>query len=135
MNVKINIRRLRGPWVDGYALDFHTLGNTFLGHDSYGHPRFDTARSPVGDLLYRLKYRNDQTAIRELVEAVMMLWESWKPPIDAIIPVPPSNVNRKSQPVMVLATALADRLQVPVCTECLTKSKRTAQLKDVFEYF
>lgn len=64
----------------------------------------------------------------------MTLWEKWKPPTDAIIPVPPSNITRKSQPVIVVATALAERLHVPVCTECLTKTKRTAQLKDVFEY-
>jgi len=134
VSVKINIRRLRGPWDDGYALDFHTLGSTFLGHDAYGHPRFETTRSPVGDLLYQLKYRNDQEAVGPLIEAIMSLWTQWNPPIDAIVPVPPSNIGRKSQPVIILATALAKQVKIPLCTECLSKTRRTPQLKDVFEY-
>jgi len=40
-------------WTDGYALDVKTTGATFLGHYEYGHPRFDTVRSPLGDLVYR----------------------------------------------------------------------------------
>jgi len=56
------------------------------------------------------------------------------PPVDAIIPVPPSNVLRKGQPVIAVATALADRLRLPLCNTCVVKPKRTPQLKDVCEY-
>jgi predicted amidophosphoribosyltransferase len=134
MSVAINPRRLHGPWNDGYALDFHTLQSTFLGHDEYGHARFETTRPPVGDLLYRLKYKNDQTAVAALIEAIMAFWKNWKPPVQAIIPVPPSNIARKNQPVMAVATVLTEQLGIPLCTACVTKTKRTPELKDVFDY-
>ena len=35
MSVPTNVRRLRGPWDDGYALDLHTLGSTYLADDAY----------------------------------------------------------------------------------------------------
>ena len=63
VSVEIKPRTLRGPWNVGFALHIHTVSSTFLGQDSYGHNRFDTTRSPIGELLYQLKYKNDQTAI------------------------------------------------------------------------
>jgi competence protein ComFC len=134
LSIEINPRRLqRGPWNDGYALDVHTRGSTFLGYNQYGYPSFDTTRSPVGELLYQLKYRNDQKTVPHLVDAVDTFWETWRPAIDAIVPVPPS-VARKDQPVMLIAAALSDRLKIPLCTSCLAKVKQTPQLKDIVEY-
>jgi hypothetical protein len=60
MAAKIKPKTLRGPWAAGFALDVHTTGSTFLGHNEYGHPVFDTGRSPIGELVYRLKYRGDK---------------------------------------------------------------------------
>ena len=134
MPIKINPRKLRGPWADGYALDLHTLGSTFLGHNAYGHPEFDTQRSPLGDLLYRLKNGGDQTVIPEIIEAVATFVVKWKIPIDAIVPVPPSNTRRANQPVMAIANALSVALGVPLCQGCVAKNKSTAQLKDVFDF-
>ena len=125
MGVEINPRNLRGPWNEGYALDVHTRSSTFLDYDQFGHARFDTMRSPVGELLYRLKYRHDHAAVGPLVDTIeSFLGKVWKPPIDAIVPVPPS-VARKNQPVHLVATALSDRLKIPVCTSCVTKVKQT----------
>ena len=55
-----NVRPMRipGRWREGYVLDYHTLGSTYLGDDEYGHPTFDTKRSDVGELLYRLNERH-----------------------------------------------------------------------------
>ena len=53
---------------DGYALDLHTLSSTPLGHDSYGHLRFDTTYSAVGELLYRLKSKADPSVVPSLVD-------------------------------------------------------------------
>jgi predicted amidophosphoribosyltransferase len=135
LSVKINPRHLKGgPWTDGYALDVHTLGSIFLGHNSAGYPMFDTKRSAAGELLYRLKYRDDQTAVDPLADtAASFLQNTWRVKIDAIVPAPPSNV-RKIQPVDAVAQALAARLKIPVCTGCLTKVKQTPQLKDISEY-
>jgi competence protein ComFC len=138
--VKINPRSLRGPWAAGFALDRHTLSSTFIGNNEFGHPMFDTKRPPVGELLYQLKYGRSQTAAEkqaiagQLAEtAESFIRHTWRPPIDVIVPVPPSNV-RAIQPVIVVAEALAARLGVPVCSSCLTKVKQTPQLKDITDY-
>lgn len=101
---------------------------------------FDTKRPPVGQLLYELKYGRTQTAAQrqeiagQLTDtAAHFVQNTWRPAIDAIVPVPPSNV-RTLQPVMVVAEALAARLGVPLCTGCLTKVKQTPQLKDITDY-
>ena len=134
MGIEIKPRRLQGgPWTEGYALHIHMLSSTFIGYDQNGHPRFDSVRSPVGELLYRLKYQYDQTAVDQLAEAAEGFLKTWRPPIDAIVPVPPS-LTRRNQPVIAVATALAERMQIPLWASCLTKVKQTPQLKDIVEY-
>ena|SRR2546430_1363759 len=93
MPVKVNPRKLRGPWTDGFALDVHTTGSNFLGYNAYGHPEFDIARSPLGDLVYRLKNRGDRSAIEPIVETVVEFLKTWHLKVDAIVPVPPSNTR------------------------------------------
>jgi predicted amidophosphoribosyltransferase len=134
MAVKINPRNLRGPWVEGYALDVHTTGSVFLGHNAYGRPEFDTEHSPLGDLLYRLKYRGDRTALLQIVETVAAFLDTWKPRVGAIVPAPPSNTARKNQPVLELAKALSEQTGIELCASCVSKVKSTAQLKDVFDF-
>jgi len=134
MATKISPRKLRGPWVEGYALDVHTTGSTFLGYDTYGHPVFDTRRSPLGDLLYRLKNRRDHASVQPIVEAIASFLKTWEVQVDAIVPVPPSNTARRSQPVVELAAALSEQTGIPLCEFCLSKVKATPQLKDVFDY-
>jgi predicted amidophosphoribosyltransferase len=132
--VKIHPRRLHGPWDFGYALDKHTLSSVFIGHNEYGHAEFDTTRSDVGELLFQLKYRHDKAAIEPLADIVAkFLADKWEPPIEAIIPVPPSN-SRVVQPVMVVAEALAERIGIPLCKSCVKKTKQTPQLKDITDY-
>ncbi|MCC7362324.1 MAG: hypothetical protein IT317_22785 [Anaerolineales bacterium] len=90
----INPIVLKGPWRKGYALDRHVVQSIYLGPDSAGRDRFDTTRSAVGELLYRLKYQGDQTAAPELVAALSrFLRDDWKiaAAIEAILPAPPCN--------------------------------------------
>jgi competence protein ComFC len=133
LSTEINPRRLNGPWDLGYALDIHIVSSTFLGYDGAGHARFDSVRSPIGELLYRLKYRSDHATIEPIVEAVAGFFGALRSSIDAIVPVPPSNV-RANQPVTLIVTALGKRLQIAVCDACLLKVKKTPQLKDITEY-
>jgi competence protein ComFC len=134
VSIEINPKRLHGgPWVEGFALHIHTLSSTFIGHDEYGHPRFKTVRSPVGELLYQLKYRHDQKTVEQLAEAAESFLKTWRPPIEAIVPVPPS-LARTHQPVFSVATAIAERLHIPLCTDCIAKVRQTPQLKDIAEY-
>ena len=48
-------RKILGKWKEGFSLDLHTLSSVFIGDDEFGHPRFDTRRSEIGELLYKLK--------------------------------------------------------------------------------
>jgi predicted amidophosphoribosyltransferase len=94
---------------------------------------FDTTRSPLGDLLYRLKNRGDKSALEPIVEVVIAFLRSWAVTVDAIVPVPPSNTSRKNQPVIAVATLVSARTGIPLSASYLWKVKSTAQLKDVFE--
>ena len=133
MAIEIHPRRLVGPWDSGYALDVHTRHSTFLGSNEAGHAQFENDRSPIGELLSRLKYKGEQTALAPLVETVAMFLQTRKARPDAIVPVPPSNV-RKNQPVLSIANAVSERLKIPVCDGCLATIKRTPQLKDISQY-
>lgn len=94
--------------------------------------RFDTTRSEVGELLYKLKFSRDETVVPVIVEALQEFVKSWKPPVDAIVPVPPSS-ERPLQPVMVLATMLSLRLGIAL-VDCVKKVKETPQLKNVTDF-
>ena len=125
--------RIPGNWRQGFALDYHTLHSQFVGHDEFGHPIFDTERSEIGELLYRLKYKADRSAADEIVEAAAGFVRRWKIKPDLILPVPPSK-RRNFQPVLLLAHGLAAKLGVPLCLDCVTKVKGTPEVKNIYEY-
>jgi predicted amidophosphoribosyltransferase len=133
MSVQIKPKALRGDWKQGFALDVHTTNSTFVGHNEYGHPEFATTRSPLGELLYRLKYKRDAIVIEEITDTAAEFIKASKIRIDAIVPMPPSSV-RKVQPVLQIANALGKKLGVPVLENCVSKTKKTPQLKDVYNY-
>ena len=85
--VNINTKRIQGNWREGYALDYHTLRSEFLGYDGAGHPQFNTTRSEIGELLYRLKYRSDRSVTNAIVETAVQFIRSWGIEADVIIPV------------------------------------------------
>jgi competence protein ComFC len=107
-------RKISGPWTSGYVLDLHTISSTLIGHDEFGHPQFDTKHSEIGDLLYRLKYRNDKSAIPELVDSAAALIRRWGIEFSAVVPVPPTKTYRSLQPVITLASEIAGVFKVPV---------------------
>ena len=126
---------IRGAWLDGYALDYHTVSSTYVGDNEFGHPVFDTQRTPLGELLFRLKSRSDQSVVDEIVDAVEGFIElTWKPRLTVIVPVPPSNTARKAQPVFLLVDALGKRLKLGVHYDAVTKIRKTPQLKNVYDY-
>ncbi len=126
--------KLTGSWQEGFALDVHTVSSTFLGYDEYGHEVFDTQRSPIGELLYQLKYKADKTAIKEIVAvASNFLVSDWKISVDAIVPVPPSKTNRPIQPVIMIAKDISTSLKIAYA-EALVKTKGTPELKNIFDY-
>ena len=132
MPIATHPMRIPGSWKEGYVLDYHTKSSDLLGYNEYGHPRFDTVRTEVGELLYRLKYKGRKDALEGLVTVAAAFIRSWGPSIDAIVPVPPSRV-RAIQPVLLLAAGLAKELDVPL-RDVVQRGRSPKQLKDVFDY-
>jgi predicted amidophosphoribosyltransferase len=126
--------KIPGNWREGYVLDFHTIRSDFLGHDEFGHPMFDTQRSEIGELLYRLKYKSDRTVLNAIVDTVVDFIHSWIPAVDAILPVPPSRQSRVYQPVLEIANGVGNRLKIQVNNDCIVKVKDTPELKNVYGY-
>jgi len=130
--VQFQPRQIIGKWKQGFSLDLHTLSSTPLGYNEYGHLQFDTIRSELGNLLYELKYHSDQTSIGKIVEtAEKFLKEMWPLNIDMIIPVPPST-KRKLQPVLVLAEAISNEIEIPL-SNCVARKHDIPQLKNVYD--
>ena len=132
--VKTNPMKIPGNWREGYVLDFHTIRSDFLGHDEFGHPMFDTKRSEIGELLYRLKYKSDRTVLNAIVDTVVDFIHSWIPAVDVILPVPPSRQSRVYQPVQEIANGVGNRLKILVNNDCIVKVKDTPELKNVYDY-
>jgi competence protein ComFC len=126
---KINPQRIYGDFVSGIALDVHTLSSTYLGVNEYGHEVYDTARSEVGDLLYKLKYRGDRAAGDEIARVAAGFIASAKIKFDVLVPVPPSG-SRALQPVLYLANAIGAAVPISVA-ECVTTTRPTEPLKGV----
>lgn len=131
--VEIHPARIPGRWADGRALDVHTVSSTYLGDDEFGHRRYDTARSPMGELLYRLKYKGDRSVVAEIAEVAAAFVRGWQPTVELLVPVPPSR-DRAVQPVLLIGAELASRLAVRFCPECVRRTRTVPQLKDVFDY-
>ena len=129
--VVIHPIKLRGRWREGFALDRHIVSSTYIGDNEYGHPMFDTKRTEIGELTYRLKYKDDNSVVGEIAVTAAQFVKSWSPGVSVIIPAPPSNQTRPQQPVFVLAQAIGERLSLPVRQGCVTRTKNLPQLKDV----
>jgi predicted amidophosphoribosyltransferase len=112
-----------------FALDLHTLSSEYVGDDEFGHPRFDTIRTEIGELLYQLKSKGDKTAVTPLAEALEKHLKEWKPPVDLIVPVPPSS-KRAMPPVMILTEAVSKQTGIALA-DCVKRARDIPQLKNV----
>jgi len=128
--MQLNPRQMPGCWDDGFTLDLHIRSSDFLGYDEYGHPQFDTTRTELGELLYRLKYRGDQSAIAPIAQAAADFVRNWNLGIDRIVPAPPSK-NRPVQPLFQIADEVGRRLNLSVDKQSVRKVKETPELKNV----
>lgn len=111
-------------------MDFHTISSVALPD---GH--FETKRSELGEALYWLKYRNDKCQIESIADTVASFLKSdfnlwWFKYVNAIIPVPPSKINRPFQPVIELAKSISIKSGIESDSDYLIKVKDTEQLKN-----
>ena len=124
-------RHILGKWQQGFALDLHTLSSVPVGYNEFGHMQFDTKRSEVGELLFKLKFRGDTSVVPELIADAVTFLKRWCPPVDIIVPVPPSGL-RAVQPVILLAQGISTELGIPLA-QCVTKMRDTPQLKNIYD--
>lgn len=108
---------IEGNWHKGLAYDVHTTSSVYIGDDEFGHARYDTERSEMGELVYRLKYRGDQSA----VDTIISLLDSIKKieDFDYLVPIPATKKNRAFQPVELIASRLGDHRGVEVISDLL----------------
>ena len=132
--IEIHPKEIKGAWDIGYVLDVHTISSTMIGYNEFGHPEFDTQRSPLGELVYRLKYKGDKNAVGAIVGAVVSFLRSRNMRADVIVPMPPSKSQRAYQPVMEIATALSKELGIALDNTSLSKTKATPQMKDIGDF-
>ena len=132
--ISINPRKIRGNWRAGYALDFHTVSSRLLPDEGY-----DTERTQIGEWVFQVKYRSDQSKIRPLAErAAKFVKEEFAvdghlvlPYLAAVIPVPPSDLTRDFQLVTEIAKEMGQMLNLRVYTDYLQKEKQTDLLKNL----
>lgn len=127
--VTIHPLKIEGHWQSGVALDLHTTSSTPIGHNEAGHMQFETVRPEIAELLYQLKYQNNQGAAQGIIEAAAAYLRPHRAKFDLIIPVPPSSA-RAVQPVILLANGIGTALNLPV-VNCVTTTRATSQLKGV----
>jgi predicted amidophosphoribosyltransferase len=98
-----------GPWNKGYAFDVHTIRSEYMGENEYGHPIFNTIRSPMGQCLYELKFGQKFPIIENIIKLLVedSDFNNFVSSIDIILPVPPSNKYRRLQPVVLVAQEIA----------------------------
>jgi len=127
----INPQRIYGNWLSGIALDVHTLSSIYLGVNEAGHDVFENTRSELGELLYRLKYRGDKSAAKEIIETASAFLKGHRSKFDIIVPVPPSGA-RAIQPVITVARGIGKAIELPV-VECIALTRPATQLKGVMD--
>ncbi|MBB3460664.1 ComF family protein [Rhizobium sp. BK377] len=130
--MKVNLKKLVGPWDGGYALDKHMLSSAFLGNDEFGHARFDNIRTDAGEAVYQLKYKSDFNQSAILAAAVHEHIIPQFPKIGLIVPAPASTTRAK-QPVDAVAAELAKLIGVKVFANIIVKAPSTTgkKLKDL----
>lgn len=125
---------LRGPWKEGYAYSSHSVSSEFLGNDDHGIPRFKTVRTAMGECLYRIKYWQDSTQINAIMSMLISDVDfcSLIARVDEVLIVPPSNIGRVIQPVVCVATKIAEHFGKPLNVQALQTTNRE-QIKNLDE--
>jgi predicted amidophosphoribosyltransferase len=123
--VQINPTKITGPWAEGFVLDRHTVSSVPTGDQYY---RFDTKRTELGELVYKLKY--GAGSLESIVDTVEAFLKEWNPEFECFATAPPS-LLRKAQPITEIARSLSERLSIALCENALAKVKPTEQMKNI----
>jgi predicted amidophosphoribosyltransferase len=119
---------LQGNWAFGFAFDLHTAYSNHLGVDENGNHRFENIYTAMGYLIHSFKYKNNRSALPEIIKLLDKI--EWPTKIDFIIPIPPTDNTRTFQPVTEIAIALGQSIGVTVLTNILIKTPGGKALKN-----
>lgn len=128
--MNVNVHKIIGSWNIGYSLDKHTIRSTYIGDDQYGHARFDTTRTEIGEALYQLKYNSDRSRVNMLAQQIFSSLGGYFPSASFIVPMPPSKY-RVFQPVTEIAKQVAVLMNIPCREDVLIKTTYTDQVKNI----
>ncbi|MCX7929047.1 MAG: phosphoribosyltransferase family protein [Patescibacteria group bacterium] len=128
--MEINPQQLFGNWIEGWALDLHTIYSIPIAPEMN---IWDTKRPPIAEELYRLKYCYEQDRVDSIAKVAAEFLNKYKSKwqLDLIIPIPPSDTTRPFQPVYEMAKSIGRLVGLPVDFNTLRKVKSTFQLKDI----
>lgn len=147
--MEIHPIKLDGNWIEGWALDFHTISSKRVSEPVYievynnkgqielieadGPVSVQTIRPPIAESLFQLKYHFDKTKVDEIANAASIFLankiSTWR--INYVIPIPPSDLTRSFQPVYELVNSISKKSKLIVNFEILKKIKSTSQLKSI----
>ncbi|GGA33752.1 hypothetical protein GCM10010981_23370 [Dyella nitratireducens] len=100
-----------------------------MGPDAAGRMQFDTTRPEIAELLYQLKYRQNESAAAGIIETAANFLRQTRANFDIMVPVPPSSY-RRIQPVLLLANGIGEAIGLRV-VNCVTTTRHSAQLKSI----
>lgn len=80
-----------------------------------------------------MKYKGDRSAFATLVETAAQFLASRRLALDYVLPVPPSK-PRVFQPVLEIAKAVSEQLNVLYRDDLVRKVKETPELKNVYDF-
>ena len=130
LEMNVNLMQITGDWDLGYVLDWHVKSSEFIGHNAFGHAEFDTERTEIGEAIFQLKYRDDQTMIEPLAETLVANLSSAFQTASLIIPMPASQ-SRGTQPAVELSRKVSEKMKLPFFENILLKKGTTPQMKDI----
>ena len=122
--------RISDGWNLGYVLDWHVQKSEFLYHNELGKPIFETQRTEIGEAIFQLKYRQDQTKLDILAETMVANIQSVFKTASFVVPIPPSK-HRSFQPAIELARRVSIKMGLPFFENILLKKGTTTQIKDI----
>jgi len=129
--MSINPIKLNGSWTEGYSLDKHTISSEYIGEDAFGHKQFKNVHSPIGELLYKMKYNGHHDTSEDILNLAKPFLDEWlkDKSIDIILPAPPTK-RRDIQPLNIIVEAISEHYNIPYSTEVLSKTASN-QAKDM----
>lgn len=118
---------VRGLWKEGVVLDYHVSSSTPIGFNEYGNMSFDTVRTQLGEVVFKIKYRDHVLNNHGFIELIKEGLDSFlfNKKTSYIIGVPPSNKYRQHQPVDMIGIALSEYIKVPYLKNFFIKEDNT----------